>query len=95
MSGATSEDPLQSSGTPATSQLTNGPTTLTCPRCRKVVTTTVAYHSGKAAKIACWVLFCLGCWPCYFIPFYSKRFLDSEHACPACGVKIGTHPRWQ
>lgn len=61
----------------------------TCPACGFVGITNMELHSGLCVWLGCLGLFCVGLWPCCWIPFCVDGFKDATHFCGLCGAYIG------
>jgi len=69
--------------------LNHDPTSVTCPSCRWTVVSNVQYETGTCTWIWVLLLFCIGCWPCYFIPLVTNFAKDAVHTCSKCGTMLG------
>jgi len=80
------------------------PTQITCPRCARVVVSSVKYEMGTGSWVMCLGVCCLGwlfaclsnvlCWACIswlgFLPCCLNQCQDAHHQCPACYGPIGS-----
>ena len=72
--------------------LGRNPVELTCPYCRREVTTLVEEEISETAWIACCLLFLCGCQlGCCLVPFCLPDFRIYRHLCPRCKRTIDIH----
>ncbi len=79
--------PQQPQGPPTPAFYGRDPMYITCPICRKAVTTSTATECSSKQWIMCVVL-CLTV-GCCCIPFCCSDCYNIVHTCPDCGQQVG------
>ena len=73
---------------PPPEELGNKPFEIFCNNCRRTGNTIIHHEVGSGTWGMCMVLTCLGCIPCFFLPFCIHDCQDTIHICPYCGAEI-------
>ena len=60
-----------------------------CLHCKKSSTSVLQSETGRGTWLACFIIFCFGCYPCCLCPFCIDNCKDKIHSCPNCGNVVG------
>ncbi|XP_038127777.1 lipopolysaccharide-induced tumor necrosis factor-alpha factor homolog [Cyprinodon tularosa] len=70
---------------------TDAPGNMHCPHCQTTVVTSIEHKIGFFTWLTAGLLFIIGCWPCFIIPFFVNICKDVQHSCPQCNNVLHTH----
>uniref|UniRef100_A0A672F4J5 LITAF domain-containing protein n=1 Tax=Salarias fasciatus TaxID=181472 RepID=A0A672F4J5_SALFA len=64
-----------------------------CQQCQQTVLTDTEYTPGCITWLLCILLASIGCFFCFWVPFFHYGCKDVEHRCPSCNNVIHVHKR--